>query len=232
MSQGHVKTCTWRDESECQECVNRDMLHCRWKARDLFLFYVIATPVMLSVLAGTVLIGMARGAWWPMAGYILFFPVALGLAETRFLCSHCPYYAGEGLVLHGLLKIWRYPPEPMNRLEKGLMIALVAVFLLGIPGAVLGYDIYLFAQGIDQYGTIALAAVIGLAVVTAVAVVAAASVMQQYVCRACVNFSCPFNRVPKINVDACLMQNPAMRRAWEQKGYRLEEKTSCRVTDT
>lgn len=230
MSQGHVKTCTWRDESECQGCVNRDMLHCRWKARDLFLFYVIATPVMLSVLAGTVLIGMARGAWWPMAGYILFLTVALGLAETRFLCSHCPYYAEEGLVLHcpanhGLLKIWRYHPEPMNRLEKGLMIALVAVFLLG-------YDIYLFAQGINQYGTISLAAVIGLAVVTAAAVVAATSVMQQYVCRACVNFSCLFNRVPKINVDACLMQNLAMRRAWEQKGYRLEEKTIYRVTDT
>lgn len=229
MSHDHDRPCTWDDEAQCAGCENREVLHCRWRAKDLFLFYAVVSPAMLGVLAGTVLIGIEKGAWWPMIGYLLFFPVVLGIAETRFLCCHCPYYAEEGLVLHcpanhGLLKLWRYHPEPMNALEKGLMMALAAVFLLGIPIAVLGYDIWFIAQELDQYGFAALAAIVGLAAVTAASVVAAGAVMRQYVCRACVNFSCPFNCVPKANVDAYLIQNPVMRRAWEERGYRLTAK--------
>jgi hypothetical protein len=39
-----------------------------------------------------------------------------------------------------------------------------------------------------------------------------------------VNFSCPFNRVPKDVVDSFLKENPKMRKAWEKKGYRLGQK--------
>jgi hypothetical protein len=41
-------------------------------------------------------------------------------------------------------------------------------------------------------------------------------------CPKCLNFSCPFNRVPKDVVDAFLRRNLVMRRAWEAKGYELD----------
>ena len=45
-----------------------------------------------------------------------------------------------------------------------------------------------------------------------------------WLCLRCVNFSCPFNRVPKNVVDGFLKENPKMRKAWEKKGYRLGPK--------
>jgi hypothetical protein len=220
------ESCTWKDETQCRDCVNRDVLLCRWSGSDLFIFFCLVMPGMLGAIAGTVLIWMVRGAWWPFAAYLLFFPVVLGIAEARFLCCHCPYYAQEGRILHclanhGLPKIWRYHPEPMNRLEKGLMIALIAVFLLLLPASILGYDIWFFAGHIAAYGDIALIAVISLTAVTAMSELTAAAVMAKHVCSACVNFSCPFNGVDKAHVDAYLEKNPVMRKAWEEKGYRL-----------
>ena len=43
--------------------------------------------------------------------------------EIRVLCSHCPYYAEEGRILHclanhGTIKLWKYHPEPMRFWEK------------------------------------------------------------------------------------------------------------------
>ena len=42
-----------------------------------------------------------------------------------------------------------------------------------------------------------------------------------WLCIRCVNFSCPFNRVPKKEVDAFLKEHPEMRKAWKEKGYEL-----------
>ncbi len=42
-----------------------------------------------------------------------------------------------------------------------------------------------------------------------------------WLCLRCVNFSCPFNRVSKKEVDAFLKENPEMRKAWKEKGYKL-----------
>jgi polyferredoxin len=102
------------------------------------------------------------------------------------------------------------------------MVALVIVFVLGIPGAVLGYDIWFFARNITQYRNLALVAVIGLAAVAAASLIVGVAVMAKYVCAVCVNFSCPFNRDPKVYVDAYLKQNPVMQRAWEERSYRLD----------
>jgi hypothetical protein len=217
-------TCTWKDASQCEGCANKGKLNCRWKSGDLILFLIIVFPGMLGTLAGTVIIGLTQGVWWPTIAYILFYPVILGIAEIRFLCSHCPYYAEKGLVLHclanhGMLKIWRYHPEPMNRLEKTLMVLLGLLFLILLPGSILGYNIWFFTANMSQFGSTILIAVISLTVVTILSIIALAFVMVKQVCANCVNFSCPLNRVDKDRRDAYLMKNPVMKKAWEDSGY-------------
>ena len=54
--------------------------------------------------------------------------------EARILCSHCPYWAEEGRILHchanyGVIKIWRYHPEPMSKFEQVQFIVGVLIFL-------------------------------------------------------------------------------------------------------
>ncbi len=223
-------SCTWKDKAECAGCKNEGRLNCRWNASDLLLFTMTVMPAMLGCLAGTILIWIFQGIWWPTIVYVLFFPIGLGVAETRFLCSHCPYYAQEGRVLHclanhGVLKIWRYHPEPMSRIEKKMMILTVIIFLLAFPGGVLGYDIWFFFANLTRYGEAALTAVIALVVVTISAVVAFGFVMVKHICAACVNFSCPFNRVDKKYRDAYLRKNPVMRKAWEESGYRIDSES-------
>ena len=48
-----------------------------------------------------------------------------------------------------------------------------------------------------------------------------ATILFGWLCLRCVNFSCPFNRVPKDVVDSFLKEKPKMRKAWEKKGYQL-----------
>lgn len=220
------ESCAWKDTAQCEDCVNQGVLHCRWKAADLFLFLTVLMPEFLGPLAGTVLIWVTQGVWWPFVGYLFFIPIFLGLAETRFLCSHCPYYAQKGHVLHclanhGVPKVWRYHPGPMNRPEKWLMYAFVILLLVLVPGAILGYNIWFFAQNYAEYGNAALIAVISLTALIFVSLIAGGTVMYRYICRTCVNFSCPFNGVDKAHVDAYLIKNPVMCKAWEEKGYRL-----------
>jgi len=42
-------------------------------------------------------------------------------------------------------------------------------------------------------------------------------------CGSCLNFSCPFNHVKKEVIDCFLKKNPVMRKAWEEKGYKILE---------
>lgn len=183
---------------------------------------------MLGSLAGAIIIGLSHSIWWPTITYILFFPIILGVFESRFLCSHCPYYAEEGKVLHclanhGILKLWRYHPEPMNKFEKTLMILLALSFGVLIPGTIFGYNIWYFASS-PQYNNITLFAIISLTVIVAMTIIGMVFMMAKTMCSKCVNFSCPFNMVKKINRDEYLRKNPIMLKAWEEKGYKLDDK--------
>lgn len=129
------------------------------------------------------------------------------------------------LANHGLLKIWRYHPEPMNRLEKVLMIILAIFFLLPMPGVIWGYNIWFFFENLSVYGQTLWISVIFLAVMTMFSLLAFAFVMVKYICALCINFSCPFNRVDKQFRDSYLKRNPVMRKAWEESGYRLGQTT-------
>lgn len=45
--------------------------------------------------------------------------------------------------------------------------------------------------------------------------------LKVFFCPKCVNFSCPFNTVPKTAVDEYLKRNPVMKEAWEKSAYKL-----------
>jgi hypothetical protein len=199
------RICTWQEATNCTGCPLADRLNCRFNWNDLLYFLVLVlTPVIAAI------VGMLQGDFgiyllgW--AGYSIFF---FFLWEARILCSHCPYWAEDRRVLHclanhGVLKIWRFHPEPMSTLEK-------VQFLVG-AGLLLLYPLpFLIIAG--QYL---------LALITFSGIVGFVFSLKKNICTRCVNFSCPLNGVPKIVVDAYLRGNPVMRQAWEAKGYRLD----------
>ena len=98
------------------------------------------------------------------------------------LCSHCPFWAAEGRILHchanyGVIKFWRYCPEPMSRSEQVQFIVGVLIFLLfPLVFTVIG-GAYLLA---------------GIELVSAVSF---GYLLYRNICSRCVNFSCPLNNV-------------------------------------
>jgi hypothetical protein len=198
--------CTWRPISECEGCALGARLKCRFRASDLLHFVAMfggfALPAVIGVFEG--------GYGWYLLGWLGFALVFFELWEIRILCSHCPYYAEEGHTLqcianYGSLKVWKYHPEPMSRSET-IQLWIGFAILAGYP-----FPFLLLAR---QWA-LGLLALWGLMLFF--------WTLGKYVCSACVNFSCPLNRVPKETVDEYLRRNPTMRAAWEESGWKVGE---------
>jgi len=220
-------TCTWGDPAACSGCGIQGRLACRWDKKILAGFHGIAWPALATAVFGMVLVGLATGVWWTLIGYVAYFFLMFGVLEIRFLCSHCPYYAEEGRVLHclanhGSYKLWRYHPEPLNRLEKAMMYVLLATVFFVFPLAIHGYGIWALAASYAETGLVALMGMIGVAAATLIFGVAFVITLKTFFCPKCVNFSCPLNTVPKPVVDAYLKKNDVMREAWERSGWQVE----------
>ncbi len=213
-------TCTWDDEARCYECEIKEKLDCRWEKNLLMRFYKGGSIAMISGGIGIVLVGLFF-SWLPLIIYAGFWVFFFGFFEIRVLCSHCPYYAEEGRILHclanhGTIKLWKYHPEPMKYWEKigflGGAIFFVVFPVIAeifgmitfqnefIPGAI---DILLFV----------------LIILSTFGGVYFFIVLTSQICPYCVNFSCPLNKVPKEVVDSYLEKNPVMKKAWESSGY-------------
>jgi hypothetical protein len=197
--------CTVAGPSVCQNCTLAETLNCRFRWFDLLRFYglfaIFAVPAVTGLLRG--------GQGGALLGWFAFSMFFFNVWESRILCRHCPYYAGPGPVLrcianYGMLKPFRFNPAPMSRWEKAQFLFGV-VLLFGIPLP--------FLVVADQWALLSLTVLGG---------VVWFLVMQQSVCSACVNFSCPLNRVPKVRIDAYLKRNPIMRQAWEAHGWQVE----------
>jgi len=198
--------CTQLAAEECAGCDLSGSLMCRFETVDLASFLVGFLPFGIAVVAGMIVGGYG---WW-LLGWLVIWLLFFFVVEGRVLCSHCPFWAEEGRVLHchanyGVIKLWRFRPGPMSRLEK---------LLFGAGAAVFGAYPFVFMILGSQW----LLLVIALAA-------AASSILnlRRNVCVRCINFSCPANAVPKSLVDAYLRRNPVMREAWEASGYRLGE---------
>jgi hypothetical protein len=196
--------CTGQAESVCGDCRLSDALMCRYKRRDTLNFFMVMLPFFTITIAGTIRAGFG---WWLLVwlAYWLFFFIVW---EGGVLCRHCPFWSEPGRILHchanyGNLKIWKYKPGPMSRFEK-------IQFIVGV-GLAVGYPFVFLILGREY-----VFALIGL-----VTVASGVYFLRKTACRRCLNFSCPANAVPKKTVDAYLMRNPSLKRAWEEAGYRL-----------
>ncbi|OGO15153.1 MAG: hypothetical protein A2Z14_18235 [Chloroflexi bacterium RBG_16_48_8] len=204
-SKNPFQICTWQNMTECGVCSIETNLNCRFDWGDLAYFAAIFSPPAITAVIGMLLGGFG---WYLLgwAGYAIFF---FFVWEARILCCHCPFWAEESRVLHclanyGVIKIWRYHPEPMSRSEQ-------AQFLIG-AGILVLYPLPFLILG-EQYL---------LTVILLVGLISFWFSLKKHVCSHCVNFSCPLNGVPKSIVDVYLQRNPMMRLAWEARGYRLD----------
>lgn len=198
--------CTWRAVEACKGCSIAGNLKCRFDFSDLLHFLLIFLVFLLPAYFGMV----TGGYGWYILGHVGFMVVFFGAWEIRILCSHCPYYARRGATLHcianhGMPKLWRYHPEPMSRAEK--IQLLVGFTFLG------GYPLPFLLLGRQWI----------MGVIAALGVLTFFWTLSKYTCSQCVNFSCPLNTVPKNVVDAYLVRNPVMRRAWEASGWVVTE---------
>ncbi len=220
--------CTWNDQAECQNCSIQGELHCKWDRKLLNGFYATSLPPLIIAIFGMVLIGILTGVWWTLITYVIYVPIMLGVFETGFLCSHCPYYSEDSKILHCLAnhgnpKIWPYRPGPLNRLEKLMMVFLVVgmVFFFA-PLAVEGYGIWFVAVKYAEYGLVTLLGFVGITVASFAVGVSFISVVRIFFCTRCVNFSCPLNTVSKPAIDEYLKKNLVIRKAWEKSGWQMD----------
>jgi len=220
-------TCTWDDKADCPNCDIHGKLVCKWDKKILKGFHGISWPPILTSLIGMVVVGNLTGTWWLLYSFIIYFFLMFGFLEIRFLCSHCPYYAEEGKILHclanhGSLKLWKYRPGPLNRFEKFMMYFLIATIFFVFPLSVMGYGIAYLSMNYAEYGLIALLGLIGITVANFIASLSFYISVKTFFCLNCVNFSCPLNTVPKPIIDGYLKKNDVMRKAWEKSGWQID----------
>ena len=120
------KLCTIDKNADCDCCKLSDKLACKWNEKIKNCFAAIGFAPVLIAVFGIVFLGIITNSWGPLIAYIIYVMSMFSIFEIRFLCSHCPYYPDGEKTLrclgnHGSPKLWRYHPEPMNRLEKFLM---------------------------------------------------------------------------------------------------------------
>ncbi len=199
--------CRNRPQSECVSCSISERLDCRFQLKSSLRFLAAALIFVIPAFIGVIFAGYT----WFLLGWIVYMIFFLQVWENRILCSHCPFYAEKGKTLrcnanYGLWKLWKYKPGPMSGGEKIQFIIGIIIFIgYPFPFLILGKEYLLLAISI-----------LGALVLTAT--------LLKGMCVRCLNFSCPLNRVPKDVVDAFLLRNPVMRKAWEEKGYRITTK--------
>lgn len=217
-------SCTWQDESNCFECSLDEKLNCRYNKKQWQYLVSTLIPWILLEASGLLFIGFTPGKWWPLITYsgvaIVFF--FLGI-KSYVLCSHCPFYAEEGKILHcpantGLPKFWKYRPGPMNTIEKIILTTFfLFLFSWGVCWEI--YGIYFAAKNFGYLGLVFTLSLSVVTLLTIASVIRFIVVLQKSFCPYCPNFSCPLNSVSKRIVAEYLEKNPKMKEAWEKKGF-------------
>ncbi len=221
------KICTWDDLADCQTCAIQGKLACKWDKKILTGFHGISWPPVLTAIIGIVVVGNLTGTWWPLPSFVIYFFLMFGIFEIRFLCSHCPYYAEDGKILHclanhGSFKFWKYRPGPLNKFEKFMMYFLITTIFYVFPLSVMGYGIWHLSINFAQFGLIALLGLIGVTAANLISSISFYITVKTFFCSNCVNFSCPLNTVPKPVIDEYLKKNDVMRKAWEKSGWQID----------
>jgi hypothetical protein len=157
--------------------------------------------------------------------YIGYFALFF-IVETRILCSHCPYYSKEGIILHclanhGFIKFYRYHPEPMNLFERVLLIIGFALFgIIPLAGQIPSIVAIASQLPSERIIFIVLLTLLGVSII---GLIFGFTFLFTRICTKCVNFSCPFNKVPKEFVDVYLNKSPVMKEAWIEQNYKISK---------
>ena len=204
--------CIWADKKTCEDCSINNELQChldlKYSVMFGLTFFSFAIPAAIGIFQlgiGSLLFYLALSTW--IVYLIIFFLIW----EPQMLCSHCPYYAEGGTkILHcyangGFIKTASFKPYPMNKSEQIQFV--IGILLIGL----IPFVFLIIGQQFLLLGISALGLVIWLIV------------LKTKICTVCINFSCPFNSVPKDIVDEFLKKNPIMREAWEKSGYELDK---------
>jgi len=217
--------CTWDDQSDCENCGDKGLLFCKLDKKMASAFLTLFAPYILMAFFGLVMVGILTSAWWYLILYGAFTLILFPCIEFGVLCRHCPFYGRSGKTVQclagsGVPKTYKYNPKPMSKWEHLVMYGYYT-FMIGFPIFSGAYCIYFVARDYQAYGKIALLGMIGIEMAIILTAIAFNYCLAIYVCRKCVNFSCPWNKVEKPVVDEYLRQNPEMKEAWEKTGYQL-----------
>jgi hypothetical protein len=220
-----VITCTWDEDANCIECEGAENLLCKWDKKRILKFYAIYVLFTIPSWYGLILLRYWAGIGVFVLTYLVFTLVYFIFIEMYVLCSHCPYYSRKGKLLycqsskHGMPKIWKYKPGPLKNWEKAVTLLGMLTFLL-FPVTTISYTLGTLwvASSLMLWKLIVLLCLDILSLFFGFMFVI---VLKRRFCSQCINFSCPLNTVSKEIVDIYLKNNPAMRKAWEEAGYKL-----------
>lgn len=197
--------CSWNSEIECKDCNETDDLNCRFSFKSLLQFYFIFLPFAIPAI-----IGMRQSEYSPyLLGWLILAIFFFGFWEIYILCSHCPYYALEGLTIkcianYGCPKFWQYQPGPITKSKKiQLVVGFIIMSMYPFIFLILGRRYLYFILSL-----------VGLLVFF--------GALFKFKCTKCINFSCIFNRVSKKKVDAYLNRNLIMKKAWQEAGWPID----------
>ncbi|MHB1152557.1 MAG: hypothetical protein ACYCWE_06710 [Eubacteriales bacterium] len=173
---------------------------------------------------GLIFIGTFSDNWRLTIAYAVIVFLNFAILEPRLLCSHCPFYAEKGFIIHcntlyGLPKFWKYRPGPISKAEKVLQLISGGLvdffpFISFIYGIVL---LYTYPAGSSER-----VAMIGITVIHILLMIQLNNTIQKEVCPKCPNFSCVLNKVPKSVRDSYIKRNPVMKDAWKKTGYKID----------
>ncbi|MHA1605855.1 MAG: hypothetical protein ACTSV0_08610 [Candidatus Freyarchaeota archaeon] len=198
-------------------------MNCRWDRGLLCRLWLFLFTYTVISFSGIVIVGFLTEVWWTLIVYIIFFLIFFLVFEIRVLCSHCPFYAENSRILHclgnyGTPKLWRYHPEPLNRFEKASLI-LGFSFFAGFPLLTEAYGVWFLLNHYTNYGSVTIFGYMSVTLATLGALIALFYVLRKFYCSKCINFSCPFNTVPRSILNEYLKRNPVIKEAWKKKGY-------------
>ncbi|MFX1274755.1 MAG: hypothetical protein ACFFBP_09405 [Promethearchaeota archaeon] len=190
---------------DCRDCSLNKKIRCEFRIKDTLLFFIPLIFIFVLSLYGMFISGFI--IW--IAIYLIFMSIFYFIWENRILCSHCPYYNQEGKFLrchthYGFYKLWQYHPESMNQSEKIQWLSgIVISFIYPLIFLILGKQYFLFLLSI-------------------VGIIVWIFIILTRSCKSCINFSCPFNRVPENVKKEYLKQNDVMGKAWKKEGYIIQ----------
>jgi len=225
MDNNPFNICSLDPKSNCIDCRNQKFINCKFDKSLQKLSVQIHFSLIIIALIGLSATAIIINNWWIFIIYILFIFLFFFVIEIRLTCIHCPYYAENTKRLSCpenfiAIKIWRFRPEPMSRFER-IGSKTCFIFIGGFPIIIQLYGIYYFIIQKSNVNLITLIGLIGIFIATIITLLIFAKIFLNLFCIKCINFSCPFNKVPKEIRNEYIKRNPILKSAWEKKGYKF-----------